>query len=89
MHTPSGYSWTTCCSCDESKNERGYYRGNDCMKIFCEDLRNQAMKIIDYEKKKMISLTDEETESYEKQKVYHICQKEFSTDMNDKNIFRS
>ena len=30
------------------------------MKIFCKDLRNQAMKIINYEKKKEIILTDEE-----------------------------
>ena len=30
-HTPSGYSWITCCSIDASKNERGYYRGEDCI----------------------------------------------------------
>ena len=30
-HTPSGYSWITCCSFDASKNERGYYRGEDCI----------------------------------------------------------
>ena len=33
-HEPSGYS---CCSFDSSKNERGYYRGKDCMKMFCKD----------------------------------------------------
>ena len=32
----------------------------------------------------MIPLTDKENESYEKQKVCHICKKEFSTDKNDK-----
>ena len=31
-------------------------------------------------KKEMIPLTDEETKSYEKQKVCPICKKEFSTD---------
>ena len=30
------------------------------MKIFCEDLKDQAMKIINYEKKEMIPLTDKE-----------------------------
>ena len=30
------------------------------MKIFCEDLKDQAMKIINYEKKEMIAFTDEE-----------------------------
>ena len=43
-HTPSGYSWITCSSFDASKNERGYYRGKDCMEMFCKDLRDQAIK---------------------------------------------
>ena len=54
------------------------------MEMFCKDLRNQAMEIIYYEKKKMTPLTDEETKSYEKQNVCYICEKEFSTDKNDK-----
>ena len=65
-HTPSGYSWITCCSFDKSKNEWGYYRRKDCMEMFSKDLKIQAMKIINHEKKKMIPLTSEETESYEK-----------------------
>ena len=60
MRRPSGYSLVACCSFDKSKNERSYYRGKDTMKIFCEDLKDQAMEIINYEKKKMIPLTDEE-----------------------------
>ena len=32
----------------------------DCTKIFCKDLKDQAMKIINYEKKEMIPLTDKE-----------------------------
>ena len=79
MHRPSGYSLVTC-SFDKSKNERKYYRGEDCMKIFCKDLKDQVMKITNYEKKVMIPLTDEEKESYENQKVCYICEKEFCTD---------
>ena len=30
------------------------------MKMFCKDLKEQAMKIINYEKKEMIALTDKE-----------------------------
>ena len=56
------------------------------MEMFCKDLRNQA--IINYEKKEIIPLTDEETKFYEKQKVCYICKKEFSTDKNDKNAFK-
>ena len=51
-HTPSGYSLFTHCSFDETKNKLDYYRGKDCMKKFCKDLRTHATKIINYEKKK-------------------------------------
>ena len=53
-HTPSGYSIFTHCSFDQSKNKLDHYRGKDCMKKFSKDLREQAMKIINHEKKKMI-----------------------------------
>ena len=46
------------------------------------------MKIINYEEKEMIMLTDKKNKSYEKQKVCYICKKEFSTDENDKNAFK-
>ena len=59
-HTPLGYSIFTHCSFDESKNKLNYYRGKDCMKKFSKDLREHASKIINCEKKKMISLTTEE-----------------------------
>ena len=85
-HKPSGYSLVTCCSFDKSKTEWNYYRGKDCMEMFCKDLRDQAMKIINYEKKEIIPLTNEEKESYENQKVCYICEKEFCTDKNKKEF---
>ena len=84
MHIPSGYFLVTCCSFDKSKNEIKYYRAEDCMKIFCNDLRNQAMKIINYEKKEMIPLTDKEKETHENQKICYIFEQEFCTDKNNK-----
>ena len=54
------------------------------MEKFCKDLRDHAMKIINYEKKEMIPLTDKENKSYEKQKVSYICKKGFSTNDNNK-----
>ena len=75
-HTPSGYSIFTNCSFDESKNKISYYRGDDCMKTFCKDLRDHSTKIINYEKKKMIPLTTEEKVHYNKQKICYICKKE-------------
>ena len=77
-HTPSGYSIFTSCSFDESKNKINYYRGDDCMKKFCKDLREHAMKIINYEKNRMVSLTTGEKIHYNKQKICYICKKEFN-----------
>ena len=74
-HTPSGYSIFTSCSFDKSKNKLNYYRGKDCLKKFCEDLRIHATKIINYEKKKIIPLTTEEKINYNDQKVCYICKK--------------
>ena len=53
-HTPSGYSLFTHCSFDRTKGKLDHYRGKNCMKNFCLDLREHATKIIHYEKKKMI-----------------------------------
>ena len=61
-HTPSGYSLFTHCSFDTTTNKLDYYRGKNCMKNFCLDLRKHATKIIYYEKKEMIPLTKEEKE---------------------------
>ena len=83
-HRPSGNALVTCCSFDKSKNEIKYHRGKDCMKIFCKDLKDQLMEIINYEKKEMTPLTDEDKETYENQKICYICEKEFSTDNKDK-----
>ena len=70
---PSGYSIFTYCLFDELKNKINYYRGDDCMKKFCKDFREHSTKIINYEKKKMISLTTEEKIHYNKQKVCYKC----------------
>ena len=84
VHKPSGYSLVTCRSFDKLKNERKYYRREDCMKMFCKDLKEQAMKIINYEKKEMIPLTDEEKEVYENSEVCYICENFFCTDEDNK-----
>ena len=63
-HIPSGYSIFTHCSFDQTKNKLNYYRGKDCMKKFCKDLREHTTKIINFEKKKMIPLTTEEKIHY-------------------------
>ena len=49
-HTASGYSLFTHCSFDTTKNKFDYHRGIYCMKNFCQDLKEHATKIINYEK---------------------------------------
>ena len=39
------------------------------MKRFCKDLKEHATKLLNYEKKEMIPLTDAENKSYKMQKV--------------------
>ena len=82
-HIPSGYSLFTHCSFGQTKNKINYFRGKVCMKKFCKDLREQATKIINYEKKKMIPLTKEEKIHYNEQEICYICKKEFDTSNRD------
>ena len=39
MHTPSDFSLFTYCSFDKTKNKPDYFRGKDCMKVFCKILK--------------------------------------------------
>ena len=39
-------------SFESIENNHDVYRGKDCMKKFCEFLREHAMKIINFKKKK-------------------------------------
>ena len=51
-HTPSGYPLFPNCSFHSIKKKPVCYKGEDCMERFCKDLREHAMKIINYEKKR-------------------------------------
>ena len=53
------------------------------MKRFCESLRERTKRIIGFEKKKMLSLTNKELKSHEDAKVCCICKNYFI-----KNRFR-
>ena len=86
-HTPSGYSLLTNSSFDATENKLDSYRGKDCMKTFGKDLRDHAMKIINYEEKEMILLISEENKHYEMQKLCLIWKK-INTDKNDEKILK-
>ena len=43
-HITSGFSKSTISSFRSIENKHGVYRGKDCIKMFCESLREHAMK---------------------------------------------
>ena len=61
-HIPCGYSISTTFAGVENKHEA--YRGEDSMKTLCKSLKEHTVKIINFEKKKMMLLTKNEYESY-------------------------
>ena len=77
------------CSFDDTKNCLDFYRGEDCKKRFTDSLRDHVLKIINYEQKDLIKLTEEEYENHKNQKVCYICNKEFSAYNEDKNYYKA
>ena len=63
-----------------------YYRGKDCLKKFCQDLKRQAKLVVDYEKKEMIKLTKEEQYKHDSRKVCFLCKKTFFEDAKNNYI---
>ena len=55
------------CSFDLKQNKRSVYRGKDCIKRFCSDLKVLGKKVINYEQKGMTPLTDNKNKYYEEQ----------------------
>ena len=59
------------------------------MRKFCESLREQKKNIIDFEKKKILTLTKEELKSHQNPKVCYVCGKRFLKKFaNDKNYWK-
>ena len=57
------------------ENKRTLYCRKDCMKMFCESLREHVKNINDFGEKKLSLLTKEEIKSHQDTKVYYICGK--------------
>ena len=49
LHKLSGYSLLPSCSFDKSENKQTYHRKRDCMKRFCNDLKEHVIRIINNE----------------------------------------
>ena len=74
-HIPCGYSMSTIWAFDHKENKHNLCCGNDCMKNFCESLREHAKNIIDFKNRKMLPLTKAELKSHQDVKVCYICGK--------------
>ena len=84
IHEPCGYSLDSVCSFDSKQDKHSFYRGKDCIKKCCSDLKELGTKIVNYEQKEMIPLTDNENKYYEEQKECYISKKEFCDNNNEK-----
>ena len=74
---------------DGIENEHDVYRDEDCMKKFGESIREHAIKIINFEKKKIILLPSKDYESNLNQENCPICKENFKHKYTtDKNYFK-
>ena len=80
-HIPSSLSMFIISSFKIIKNKHDVYRGKDYMKKFCELLREQAMKIINFKKNEMNLLTKEQQESHENAKICYICREKIKVNI--------
>ena len=71
-HISSGFSMSTIWSFRSIQNKHDVCKGEDCMKKFCEYLREHGMKMIQFEKENLKLLTNEQQESYENANISYI-----------------
>ena len=76
-HIPWDFSVPTISSFKSIKNKHDVYRGKYCMKEFCECLREHAVKMLNFENKKMKLWTKGQQESYESAKTCYSCAEKF------------
>ena len=62
---------------DQIEDNHTLYHGKDCIKKFFASLRGHTENIIDFENKKMLSLTKEELKSHQDAKVCYSCEKKY------------
>ena len=70
-YIPSGFSVATISSFKSIENNRDACTDTDCMK-FCKSLREHAMEIINFKKKKLNSSTNERQKSNQNAKICYM-----------------
>ena len=67
---------------DSTKNKHSLYRGKDYVKKFCISLREHAANVINFEKKKMLLLTEKELKLHQDAIQCYISRKAIPTKKN-------
>ena len=88
IHEPYGFSLDLVCSFDSKEDKHSFYRGEDCIKKFCSELKELGTKLINYEQKEMTVLTSDDVALYQSQKQCYICGKAFSYDEKQGKRFK-
>ena len=72
IHEPCVYSLDLVYSFDSKEDKYIFYRGYDCNKTFCSELKELGTKVVNYEKKEMTPLTDDQNRYYEEKTMLHM-----------------
>ena len=64
-HETLGYSLSLISKFNSKEDKHSVYRVRECIEKLCKDLKELATKIVNYEEKHMIRLTDNENRFYE------------------------
>ena len=89
IHEPCGYSLELVCSFDSKDDKHSFYRGNDCIKKFCIELKEIGTKVVNYEEKEMMPLTTDDVFLWRESKNWYIGKREFCYHKNGKIIQKS
>ena len=77
IHEPCGYSLDLITSFDKSENKHSFYRGKNCIKKFCKEIKEISTKLVNWKQKDMDPLTSEEEKIYDNRKKMSYMQKTF------------
>ena len=84
-HKLSGWSLFLNSSFERKEKKLNYYRGKDCAEKICKKFRGRVMEVINYKKRDIMPLTQEEINFYNEQEISHICKDGFCEDKDDKD----
>ena len=84
-HEPCGFLIVAKLPLINIREKNTCYGGEFCMENYCKKMRELVMKIVNYEMKEMIPLTEDENDYHDKQSKCFICNKRFCYDNDSKD----